>query len=315
MNCLSAKLSLFLIVLLGSQPLLSAQGEGPGGQGVNVSERAAARRKMAEKRDKKSAAGDVEQADERKMTPEELLEASKRRGSRGQCRFVAAMRPPKLLPGQSGTLLVTAILQGRSVLPAPSQVRMTQRTPPDFLTLGDMTARPAPVGTIHEGYRGRPVYENTAVFEVPVTVSSKAKLGDKVSVAVDLEFDIHDGDSTRAVGRFIERVKAEFEVAPYVDPPVAPVAEPVEVSASDESAESAPAPSMAPSTERERPDVLTGADTAAAAPSSDIPEEDLPAPTAMPRPSGGFALSSILPMLIGGVVVLLAVVLLIARKR
>ena len=77
-----------------------------------------------------------------------------------------------------------------------------------------MTMRPAALGTIHKGYLGRPVYENTAVFEVPVTLSQSAKLGEKVSVALEFEFDVYDGDSAQVVGRFTERVNAVIEVAP-----------------------------------------------------------------------------------------------------
>ena len=261
---LSAKLSLFLVVLLGSQPALLAQreNESPGGQGVNVSERAASRRKMAEK--KRAAKGELEESDDRQMTPEELLESRKRRGSRGQCRFVATMRPPKLLPGQSGTLIVTAILQGKSVMQAPSPVEMTPRVSPGFATLGALSARPAPMGTIHQGYLGRPVYENTAIFEVPVSVSSSVKLGETVPVAIDLEFDIYDGDSTRVVGRFIERVQTTFSVAQHVDPPVAPAAAAAESVEDDAPAQSSagggsPVPAAPSSVASGRPDILTGA--------------------------------------------------------
>ena len=318
---LSAKLSLFLVVLLGSQPALLAQreNESPGGQGVNVSERAASRRKMAEK--KRAAKGELEESDDRQMTPEELLESRKRRGSRGQCRFVATMRPPKLLPGQSGTLIVTAILQGKSVMQAPSPVEMTPRVSPGFATLGALSARPAPMGTIHQGYLGRPVYENTAIFEVPVSVSSSVKLGETVPVAIDLEFDIYDGDSTRVVGRFIERVQTTFSVAQHVDPPVAPAAAAAESVEDDAPAQSSardgsPVPAAPSSVANGRPDILTGAAATPAPepePTQHVADDD--AKDEPPMPVAPAAGSSSYLLYLGGGILLMVVLLSLARKR
>lgn len=155
------------------------------------------------------------------LTPEERLNASVRRNSKGQCRFVATCRPPKLMPGESGTLLITAILQGAAVLPAPLQMTMIARNPRGSVALGAMVANPAQLGVLAKGYLGRPVYENTAVLRVPVTMGTDAKLGSKQPVALDLQFDIFDGTSAQVVGRFIERVTTKIEVGQYIDPPVA----------------------------------------------------------------------------------------------
>jgi len=206
------KLSLILAALACFTAVL------PGQNSEVQEELEARRRKLAQKR--KEGDGKIEPGDLREFSPEETLEARKRRGARGQCRFVAAMRPPKLLPGQSGTMLITAVLQGRSVLLAPSQVSMNPQPNGDMAQFGGLMARPAPLGSIHEAYRGQPVYENTAVFEVPVTITSKAKLGDKVAAAVDLEFDIYDGRTGQPVGRFIERVQTLVDIAPHLDPEV-----------------------------------------------------------------------------------------------
>jgi hypothetical protein len=155
------------------------------------------------------------------MTPEERLAANTRRGSKAHCRFVAVCRPPKLLPGQSGTLIISAILQGKSVLPSPLQMTMTPRVKLGSVSIGNLVAHPALPGTIAKAYLGRPVYENTAVFEVPVTMGKDVKIGEKTSVTVDLQFDVYDGDSGRALGRYIERVTTDVDVAPHVDPPIA----------------------------------------------------------------------------------------------
>jgi hypothetical protein len=180
-----------------------------------------AKQKALGKEDGEGGADDSQSARWAAMTPEERLAANTRRGSKAHCRFVAVCRPPKLLPGQSGTLVISAILQGQSVLPSPLQMTMTPRVKLGSVSLGDLVARPALPGTIAKAYLGRAVYENTAVLEVPVTMGKDVTLGGKTSVAVDLQFDVYDGDSGRALGRYIERVTTDVDVAPHVDPQIA----------------------------------------------------------------------------------------------
>ena len=306
-----SKLSQFLALFTCFMSALPAQGEGPGGK---IGEIEASRRKLAEKRKKADEMDDSGEV--ANMTPEQLLEARKRSGSRGQCRFVAAMRPPKLLPGQQGSLLVTAILQGRSVLEAPTPVVMTPRSVAQLVEVGAMTTRPPALGTIHKGYLGRPVYENTAVFEVPVTLSQSAKLGEKVSVALEFEFDVYDGDSAQVAGRFTERVNATVEVAPHLDPPVQP-RQTGDEAGEEEGAEPAqpstpPASVSAPASSG--PPVIRGGRTLPGEPADDpqiVDEaEEPPSPVA-----GGDALAVSYAPLIGGGIILLAVLLLLLRKR
>ncbi|MFN3241777.1 MAG: hypothetical protein ACE37K_09725 [Planctomycetota bacterium] len=304
------KLSLILAALASLVSALPAQE----GSGDLQAELEARRNKLAQKR---QAQRDGEIGESKPMTAEEILEARKRRGSRGQCRFVTAMRPPKLLPGQSGTMLITAVLQGRSVMPAPSQVAMTAQ-PSKLVQVGSLLARPAQVGTIHEAYRGRPVYENTAVFEVPVTLTPEAKLGDKAQVAVDLEFDIYDGRTAQAVGRFIERVQAQVEVAPYADPEVegrkmredqTERAEPVTPPSAANGDNVGPAGSQ-------KPDAMSGNANTVAPPQprepveteTSDPVDDLPMAS---TEEGGFPTM----LIVGGGAILLVIVLLLMRKK
>ena len=185
MNPRLTKLSLLLTLIACCGAALPAQ-EKPGSLQRQMEKQ---RRKLAQKRER----GDgVEVEGVEDTSPEAMRNARRMRGSRGQCRFVPAMRPPQLLPGQSGTLLITAILQGNSVLQAPAQLVVTPRTNGNVVQFGELQARPAKVGTIHEAYRGQPVYENTAVFEVPVTISSEAKLGDRAQVCLLYTSDAAD---------------------------------------------------------------------------------------------------------------------------
>ncbi len=70
----------------------------------------------------KGEKGDIE---EENLTPEQRLARNITSGAQAYCRFQAALKPAKLLPGQTGTLLVTAVLQGNAVLPAPAPLELT----------------------------------------------------------------------------------------------------------------------------------------------------------------------------------------------
>ena len=200
---------------------LSAQQPGEGNS-LTPEQIKAMRRNRAEKGmvkgDGREAASD---ANWEQMSPEEKLRSNVRRGAKTYCRFNVSCRPAQLLPGQSGVLMIVASLLGSAVLPTPLNLSVTSRVPSNSVVMGDFSARPAPIGTMSEAYLGQPVYENTLVLEVPVTMGSTLALGDKQSVAADLQFDIYDGESGRPVGRFIERVSMDILIAAHLDPVVA----------------------------------------------------------------------------------------------
>lgn len=307
MNPRLTKLSLLLTLIACCGAALPAQEGTPDVQRQMEKQR----RKLAQKRERGDS---VEVEGVSDTSPEALRNARAMRGSRGQCRFVPAMRPPQLLPGQSGTLLITAILQGRSVLQAPANVVVTPRSNGNVVQLGELKARPAKVGTIHDAYRGQNVYENTAVFEVPVTIASTANLGDRAKVALELEFEIHDGNTAQLVGKFIERVETQVEIAPFVDPVVEPAAsaataEPVGVGAAPVDPEPRPAP-------------VSGRDSGAPALSGDA-SEPVAAPAPVAQSEGGSELPPVTSseaqfptaLVVGGGALLLVIALLFLRKK
>lgn len=155
------------------------------------------------------------------LTPEERLERSMRRDGSSFCRFVASVRPSRLLPGQTGTMFVTAILQGNAVLQAPSPIAVTSPTVQGLVSLGGSSLREAAPGRVAPAYLGRPVYDNTAILEIPVTMASHAKLGERQSVRVDLKFDLYDGTTTQVIGRFLDRAATDIEVGLAADPSLA----------------------------------------------------------------------------------------------
>jgi len=310
-------ISRILAVLILLAAVVSAQEEGPGA-GLSPEQIKAMRNARTQKGEPHD--GDkVGEGDEKwsQMTPEQRLEASMRRGSKAYCRFDATCRPPQLLPGQSGTMMITAILQGQAVLPAPLQMTMTPRVAPGAVSVGGLTAHPALPGTIAKAYLGRPVYENTAVFEVPVVMGAEAKLGEKQTIAVDLQFDIFDGVSGQTVGRFIERVSAEVEVAAHVDPKVAGRSRKPDVDPG--SAAAAVGEVVKPASQP----VNVPDDNAMSGSAVEIPVPTEPDPAAEPEATGAATLpptgaeedGARLMLMVGGAVFLLVIVLLLMRKK
>lgn len=155
-----------------------------------------------------------------KLTPEERLQRSTTHGAGAYCRFVAAFKPAKLMPGQSGVMVVTAVLQGLAVLPAPAPLEVISAAQQGSVSLGAPAFLEAEPGKLAKGYLGRPVYDNTATFEIPVRMAADARLGDKQPVSVDMRFDLYDGNTAMAVGRFIDRATATVEVGQVLDPVV-----------------------------------------------------------------------------------------------
>ena len=255
------------------------------------------------------------------LTPEERLARRVTNGASAYCRFVAACKPAKLLPGQTGTLLVTALLQGSAVIPSPAPVELLPRKGVAPITVGQLRVRPAEPGRLAQAYQGRPVYDNYAVFEVPVTMTSEAKVGEKHTVSLDLKFDLYDGNSAQPVGRFVDRVATEIEVGVVPDPIVKGA--PAGPSHDEEPAAAATSSGDAEVVEpvAAEPDgKLIGAAESVPAPapadagSGDEVGEPAPAGAAGP-PTSGADDGLPMPLLLGGGAILVVILLLLVRRK
>jgi hypothetical protein len=204
--------------------VLAAQGRGEQGEEgerpVRQTKPTEAIEMAIEGSDGKESGGKEGKEEWERLTPEERLERSIRSGASSFCRFVASVRPARLMPGQSGTLYVTAVLQGSAVIPSPAPLTVTSPTTQGLVTLGSASFQEAKVGRIAQAYLGRPVYDNYAILEVPITMSADAKLGQKQAVHVDMKFDLYDGNSAQVLGRFLDRATTEIEVGLAADPNV-----------------------------------------------------------------------------------------------
>lgn len=250
-----------------------------------------------------------------KLTPEERLARNISNGASAHCRFYTSFRPAKLMPGQSGTMLVTMTFHGAAVLPAPPAIEMVSGPRQGPVTVGALAVRPAEPGRLASGYLGRPVYDNFAVFEIPVTLTGEAPIGSKQPVSVELKFDLYDGVSAQPIGRFVDRATGEIEVGQQPDPKVAVPPRSGEVAAASVRAEpvaSLPSTAAAPST-APGPAALAGrvGQVQESQPSPPVADDTS---GSLPLPSASAAGLPLLPIL-GGALLVVGVAILLIKKR
>ena len=124
------------------------------------------------------------------------------RGARGHCTFSASVQPERLLPGQTGTVVVNMIFQGEAVMLASSPCTVRTQGGPPNLTFGPAQLDPARVGgKLAKQFAGQPVYDNWATIRVPATLASAVKLGQKVQGSLELKFDLYNSATGQPIGQ------------------------------------------------------------------------------------------------------------------
>lgn len=141
--------------------------------------------------------------------------------ARGHCRFDGSVQPRRLLPGQSGKLLVTMMLEGDSVMLGPEALKVTPAA--GSMAVDSWKLLPPTVARIAHAYKGRPVYDNWAVIEGTVSMPADARLGEKRNVVLQLEMDLHSGTNSEFFGHFVETVTVPCEVGVTANPVVSAV--------------------------------------------------------------------------------------------
>lgn len=282
--------------------------------------RARAERGNGEKQERDGGRTEKDEEEElARLTPEERLARSVRSNASAFCRFVPALKPAKLLPGQSGTLVISALFNGQAVMPSPAPMELLGGNRQGVVTLGGLSVQPAEMGRHASAYLGRPVYDNYAILEIPVTVAPDAPLGTKQPVSIDLRFDIYDGASAQPIGRFVDRINAEVEVGRVPDPAV--VGMPV---AAGDAGPTREAPSTTVPSQSTEPAAgsagrIIGAQAAPSERESQVPPVQEPEGSGATDPDWSRLdaedRASPAPFWIGGGVLLLALVLLLTRKK
>ncbi|MGE3172292.1 MAG: hypothetical protein AB7O97_06665 [Planctomycetota bacterium] len=237
-------------------------------------------------------------------------------GARGRCRFDGSFQPKRLMPTQTGKLLVTMVLQADAVMAAPASVQVTSLG--NSVTIGAVRVSPPTNGTVAEAYLGKPVYDNWALLEIDVTMPPDAKLGEKRTAVLQIEFDLNEGATGKPLGHFRERVSYACEVGVDANPVVtiAPQrADPVTPTQVEE---------PAPARQQASGDEVGGAESSDPTPSGHVAEA--PASAAGPSEATGRMPQGNQPpvdassptawlALGGGLVVLLGGALLLSRRK
>lgn len=138
--------------------------------------------------------------------------------ARGHCRFDGSIQPRRLLPGQTGRMLVTMMFEGDTVMTAPSTLQL--KGAQGGMAVGAWSVLPAQKGTVASAYRGQPVYDNWAVIEASVTMPADARLGEKRNAVLELEFDLNSGSTGQALGHFRDSINIPCEVGTTANPVV-----------------------------------------------------------------------------------------------
>jgi len=113
---------------------------------------------------------------------------------------IPGQRPQRIAPGGTGALVVVLALRQRAIIEADELFSVTYSERQGALTLGPWRRRPPGVGKHHDGSRGRPVYDDTIVVEVPLSVDAAASPGDHRAI-VRVSARIHDGEEGRLLGQ------------------------------------------------------------------------------------------------------------------
>src|SRR5262245_60819491 len=159
-----------------------------------------------------------------KLPLEERLERTKMRGgARGYCKIEASVRPPRLMPGQTGTAVFTMLLQGDAVIPATAHLLFNPIGGPPNVMLGPVTVQPAKIAKnerIAKAYLGQPVYDNFAILTAPVTLASTLPPNYKPQATAEITFDLYTGSTGAPIGRFVDVASLQIEIGTSPDPVV-----------------------------------------------------------------------------------------------
>jgi len=143
----------------------------------------------------------------------------------GQCRFEVSVSPDKLLAGQTGKVKIVMVLQADSVMEEPTDLVIALPEDRDgedhsMLSLGGARVHPPQPSQLAAAYRGRQVYDNWAVVELPVTMSAEARLGSRQSIDVEASFRLHQASTGMLFGDYRHRITISCEVGASLDPAV-----------------------------------------------------------------------------------------------
>jgi hypothetical protein len=119
--------------------------------------------------------------------------------------------PRRMAPGQSGTLKVMAFFGGSCVALPGNHIKLKLQ-PVDGLVFGVPVLQAAQKGTIDGAFRGKPVYDDFMLFDVPLQVSEVVKPPKKIYLEGDLDLELHSSKTGAKLGVFTVKVGGRVPV-------------------------------------------------------------------------------------------------------
>ena len=140
------------------------------------------------------------------MPPEELA-----RHGGGFFDAAVMVRPPRLAPGETGDLYVHVTLRGPAVVLPGARIEARYKKAQGPLALGSQELKPARPGTRKTRFKGKPVWDDSLTFKIPVTVRSDAKHGETPFEGTVM-LEITHGDTGDMIGRFQAVAPGRIEI-------------------------------------------------------------------------------------------------------
>ncbi|MEE9125608.1 MAG: hypothetical protein V3U11_00560 [Planctomycetota bacterium] len=140
------------------------------------------------------------------MPPEQL-----RRHGGGFFDATVMVRPPRLAPGETGDLYVHVTLRGPAVVLPGARIEARYKRAQGPLALGSQEPKPARLGARKTRFKGKPVWDDSLTFKIPVTVRSDAKHGETPFEGTVM-LEITHGDTGDMIGRFQAVAPGRIEI-------------------------------------------------------------------------------------------------------
>jgi hypothetical protein len=157
--------------------------------------------------------------EDRNLPPDELRKKYKDRLGAAYVDYSATCEPARIVPGGSGTLVVMMMLKQDAVLPPSGPTKIDLQPFQGKLGLGTPQLRPARPARLAEATRGKVAFDDYAVFDIPVTVATDAKVGAH-PVQLAFTYELYKGSSGAWIERFLDNVKVEVQVGSTPTVPV-----------------------------------------------------------------------------------------------
>lgn len=122
-----------------------------------------------------------------------------------------SLRPRRLAPGESGTLVILLILQNPAVVMGDAAVGLEYEAKQGGLEFGSFAVVPAKMGTLPTRFVGTPVHDNSVTIEIPVTVDKTTPHSD-VRVTFQAKVPLTDGAQGTSFGDGLIPVTGQVKI-------------------------------------------------------------------------------------------------------